>query len=56
MDARLKRDLDWFFQVYQNRTAGIVNGLPAPARQVLIDELHLLMDSIYNRLDEEMRH
>lgn len=55
MEPKLKQDLDWFFEVYRNRTAGIVNQLPAPARKLLIDELKLCMDSVYNRINEEFQ-
>lgn len=55
MDAKLQQDLDGFFETYRNNTGCVVNRLPAPARQLLIEELRLCMMSVYNRIDEELR-
>lgn len=52
MDDKLKQDLQWFFQVFQNRNARILALLPAPMQSELAEELKLLEMSVINRVNE----
>lgn len=53
MDAKLRRDLDWFFTVYRDRTSDLVRALPAPMQKEFDEEIALLRTSILNRLAED---
>lgn len=56
MSSNLKQDINFFFQVFENRTEDLLARLPKPVRDELAEEIDLLRSSVQNRLDEEARH
>lgn len=55
MDQVLHRDLEHFFRVFLNRTEGLTKDLSVKQREELEDEISLLRQSVFNRLDEYFR-
>ena len=54
MKDALRHDIDRFFEIYQSRTAGLLDPLPLPVKQKIEEELGLLRVSLQNRVAEDL--